>query len=582
MNTLNILLALVEGIRLNLTPCILPILPLVLAASLDDGKRRPFGVVTGFVLIFILLALFSRRFFAAVPLDPAYVKVGALVLLVLFGIMMLSGMFYQRVPGPATEEEARYAQDMSYRWGQEGGFVSGLALGALIGLIWTPCGGPLMVSALAQLRSRTDPEAVSVVVMFAVGAGIPMLVVAWLMRWALKKWTRLSEHGDMVRRFLGALIILFAAVVFIGADKRFLPDATRKAVTERPRIGGPQRQPSAYRAPDLAPGDWLNSRALNLGDLRGKAVVLDFWSASCRECLGAVEKMKEWDAKYRDKGLVIIGVHSPQNEAEKSPKSVKRSVDKLGIRYPVALDNESKTLGNYKISSRPSQALIDKEGRVVYTHSGHQDYGTFEDKIRGLLSLPKEMKEPQPDAEAPPPPVPPQVGLPSQPKELPPVPPKPEPQPKAEPERPERGRMAVGFDNAGGYVGQTAIKKSEALRYEQASDIPMGKWSLMGRWRMESDRIISEKSRASLRFRFKASRVSVVMGTADEGESKVSVFLNDKPVGKFGGKDAPRSNVYLKGHSVYEIVAQPEAREGVLDIVACAPGVEVYLVIFSD
>src|ERR1700689_3159723 len=215
-------LALLEGLGLIASPCILPILPIMLAASLDGGKARPLGIITGFIGAFTVFALLSRQILAWLNVDPEIVRDVALGLLVVFGLVMLSKTLSDKLLG-ATQGLANLGQNLASRWDNKKGFWSGIGIGALIGLIWTPCAGPILAAAVVQIvQAKTNIEATFTVAMFALGAGIPMLLIALLGRKIMSRLGFLKTHSYAVRRVLGVIIIAAAALIYSGADVSLL------------------------------------------------------------------------------------------------------------------------------------------------------------------------------------------------------------------------------------------------------------------------------------------------------------------------------------------------------------------------
>jgi len=133
---------------------------------------------------------------------------------------------------------------------------------------------------------------------------------------------------------------------------------------------------------------WLNSPPLDLASLRGKVVLVDFWTYTCINCLNHLPYVKEWHAKYKDQGLVVVGVHTPEFAFEKSTRNVKDAIDRLQIRHAVALDNGYGTWKAFRNQYWPAVYLIDKQGRIVYSHFGEGSYGATEKKIQALLAEP--------------------------------------------------------------------------------------------------------------------------------------------------------------------------------------------------
>ncbi len=155
--------------------------------------------------------------------------------------------------------------------------------------------------------------------------------------------------------------------------------------------GQPGRAADAVKAPDFAGGGpWFNSggNALVMADLRGKVVAVEMWTGGCINCLNTLPYLKQWDAKYRAKGLVIVGVHSPEFQHEHSQLYVQQAIAKQGIRYPVVMDNDFKIWNAYKNAYWPTLYLVDKHGTIRYTHIGEGEYDTTERMIVQLLAEP--------------------------------------------------------------------------------------------------------------------------------------------------------------------------------------------------
>ena len=550
MDTLGLALAFVEGLGLILSPCILPILPIMLAASLDGGRRRPFGIITGFIVAFTGFALLSRQILEITHADPDIVRNVALGFLAVFGFVMLSRTLSDKLVG-ATQGLANVGQTLTARWDRKDGYFSGVAIGALIGLIWTPCAGPIMAAAVVQIiQAKTDLDAALTVVMFALGAGVPMLLIALFGRQIMGRLTFLKTHAYAVRRVLGIVIIAAAALIYEGADVQLLAAANSgNAVTPK---GGLMTNAlaSPYAAPEIVSGAaWLNAPPLKISDLRGKVVLIDFWTYSCINCVRTLSALKQWDAQYRDKGLVIIGVHTPEFAFEQKLENVKTAIEKYGIRYPVVLDNDLATWRAFDNHYWPAHYLIDKEGRVVYTHFGEGDYDVTENNIRILLGLdvaPSNVASEYSEYSA---------------------------QPTPE--------TYLGSLRADRYSGETPTQKEGEADYEPSAFVPENNWTLGGAWKIEGERIVSGKAGALLRLNFKARKVFLVMGTSNGQPAKVTLTLNGKPLGAQSGRDVQNSTLTINGHALYELVGQPAFQNSLLEIIAQAPGVELYAFTFG-
>ncbi len=234
------------------------------------------------------------------------------------------------------------------------------------------------------IQQQTDFAAVAMIVAFALGAGAPMLVIALLGRKAMARAGFLTRHSEAIRKGMGAIILLWVALLASGID--LTAPGSKSDVAFSTGIEQPLAAP--YKAPELTGiAGWINSKPLGLAALKGKVVLIDFWTYSCINCVRTLPYLVDWDKKYRDKGLVIIGISAPEFEFEKSRDNVADAAKKRGIDYPIALDNNLATWSAYHNQYWPAHYLIDPKGNVVYTHFGEGDYDVTEHNIRVLLGL---------------------------------------------------------------------------------------------------------------------------------------------------------------------------------------------------
>ncbi len=552
LNFLQIGLAFVEGVGLILSPCILPILPIMLAASLDGGKKRPLGIITGFIAAFTLFALLSRQLLNWLHADPETVRDVALGMLVLFGLIMLSKKLSDKLLG-ATQGLANFGQNISQNWGQQGGYFSGVAIGALIGLIWAPCAGPIMAAAIVQIiQSKTNLEATLTVIMFATGAGVPMLCIALLGRQVMGRLGFLKKHSYAVRCVMGVVIIIAAILIYEGADVRLLAASGK---SEAAQIDNKLHMAldNSYPAPEIGGiNDWINSKPLKIADLKGKVVLIDFWTYSCINCVRTLPHLTDWDAKYRDKGLVIIGVHSPEFEFEKKLDNVRAATEKFGIKYPVALDSNLETWSNFKNRYWPAHYLIDKEGNVVYTHFGEGRYDDTENNIRVLLGM-----NDAPVA------APMDNNLPTS--------------------KLQTQETYLGYSRMQNFATKDHIGRDAAATYTFPKVILLNMWGLSGDWIIGPENIASEKTGDALRLNFISRKVFLVMGTKDGKPIQVHVLLNDSPAGKMGGADVDAKNgtMTVDGERLYELIDQKESKNGILELRPDRPGLLAYAFTFG-
>lgn len=557
---LQIGLAFIEGVGLILSPCILPILPIMLAASLDGGKKRPLGIITGFIGAFTLFAILSRQLLELLHADPEIVRDVALGFLVLFGLIMLSKKLSDKMLG-ATQGLANFGQNVSQNWGQKDGYFSGVAVGALIGLIWAPCAGPIMAAAIVQIiQAKTSLEATLTVVMFATGAGVPMLAIAVLGRQVMSRLGFLKTHSYAVRRAMGIIIIAAAVLIYEGADVQLLAASNNSAPTiNAPSIGASadgkllMALDQPYPAPEMdGINDWVNSPPLKIADLKGKVVLVDFWTYSCINCVRTLPYITAWDAKYRDKGLVIIGVHSPEFEFEKKLDNVRSATDRYGIKYPVALDSNLTTWGNFHNRYWPAHYLIDKDGNVVYTHFGEGDYDKTEHNIRVLLGIMENAAAEPINTDMP-------------------------------TSRLQTQETYLGYARAKNFANKGVMAHDATATYAFPKIVLLNAWALNGVWMVAPENITSQESGASLRLNFIAKKVFLVLGSKNGEPIHVHISLNDAPAEKLSGADVDKksSTLTVDHEMLYELIDQRDSKNAILDIKADEPGLQAYAFTFG-
>jgi len=558
MSLIEIGSAFAEGLLLIASPCILPVLPLVLSASADGGKKRPFGIITGFVISFSIFALVSRYLVQALHIDVNIIKTASLWLLFAFGLVLVSSKLSE-VFSRLTQKAANFGNNVSLQSGKDG-FFSGVVIGSLIGLIWTPCAGPILAVVLVQvIKQQTNLSAIAVILSFAIGAGLPMLAIALVGRSILAKASFFTKHTEELRRAFGVIIILSVGYIAFSTniDQVFTTDNSAMP----PPLTAPSTAPAEplqleegldqpYPAPAFTGlQEWFNSKPLTMADLKGKVVLVDFWTYSCINCVRTLPYIKAWDKKYRDKGLVIVGIHSPEFEFEKDPANVKAAIDAREIKYPVALDNNLTTWASFNNQYWPAHYLINRDGQVVYRHFGEGSYDVTENNIRYLLGL-KGTAETLSSKDV----------------------------PSDEDQTPE---TYLGYARAKNYAGMAPQRDVSAI-YLTASSVPLNHWTLKGPWRVESEKDVAVDNNAILQLHFSAKKVFLVMGTTDGKPAKVSLKLDGIPLSKkTAGKNVKNSTVTVERHTIYELISLPESKNGLLEITSQQPGLEVYAFTFG-
>lgn len=294
-----------------------------------------------------------------------------------------------------------------------------------------------------------------------------------------------------------------------------------------------------YAAPEIAGIEhWINSAPLTSANLQGKVVLVDFWAYSCVNCVRTLPYLSAWNQKYRDKGLVIIGVHAPEFEFEKSPQNVERAVHKWHVDYPVALDNSLTTWKNFNNRYWPAHYLINQQGQVVYTHFGEGSYDVTENNIRQLLGLDDMKQANQQEAD------------------------------NAEEQTPE---TYLGYARAAHYAGSNSLTPDNTHTYTAANALPLHHWTLQGDWKVESEHITSQSAGATLTLHFHAQNAYLVMGAPSGKPQQAELQLDGKPL----------PPLTVDAHTLYTLVKQETPAEHTLTITATDAGLEAYAFTFG-
>ena len=414
--------AFLAGVVTALSPCVLPALPVVLAGGAGGGPRRVAGIAMGFVASFTLVTLALATALRGAGLSPDALRNVAIAALVGVGATLVTPALGERVAG-ALAPVARLGERLPRG---RSGLTGGLLVGVALGLVWTPCAGPVF-AAIAAVAATGDAgvSAFAVLTAYAVGAILPLCLIAAGGRRLVGRVR--GRWAAAVRPALGVLMIAAAVIVALGLDTRLTtyvvrdlpaytdalqalersPGVARELAALRPGAPtdippflaaargaegvGALGLPDAGRAPELR-GISATFNAgdapLTLSSLRGRIVLVDFWTYSCVNCLRTIPRLQALHERYRGQGLTVLGVHTPEFAFEADAGNVGDAVRDLGITYPVALDPDFATWDAFGTRYWPTTYLIDRRGHVRDLHVGEGDEARTEDLLRRALGVP--------------------------------------------------------------------------------------------------------------------------------------------------------------------------------------------------
>jgi cytochrome c biogenesis protein CcdA/thiol-disulfide isomerase/thioredoxin len=533
-------IGLLAGLVTALSPCVLPVLPILLAGGASG--RKPFRIITGLIASFVVFTLFASWILDKLGLPQDLLRNIAIALLFLVAATLI-------VPPLALLLERPFASLTRHRAGG-GGFLLGVSLG----LVFVPCAGPVLAAiSVVAANNNVGLRAVFLTVAYAIGAAIPMLLIALGGR---RVASRLRVQSGQLRLASGLVIAVVALGIAFHVDDRFstaLPGYTESLQKHIEDTSTARRQLAKVRggksltvkatparglpdygaAPALAKtGHWFNTQPLTLQKLRGKVVLIDFWTYSCINCLRTIPHLKAWYATYYPKGFVILGVHTPEFAFEHVTANVGAAVKRLGIRYPVVQDNDYGTWNAYSNQYWPAEYLIDRSGHIRHVHFGESSYGETESLIRKLVgdqgAKARHVADMTPS------------GL-------------------LTPE------SYLGYLRANRYPWLMPPHSNSEATYKFPTTLPQNALAYGGQWRVQAERIVAGRN-ARLRLHYVARNVYLVLG----GDGKVDVLVNG----------AKTETVNVDSQRLYTLRSGFRKEDALLEL-RFTPGVQAYAFTFG-
>jgi cytochrome c biogenesis protein CcdA/thiol-disulfide isomerase/thioredoxin len=583
---LLIIFGFIAGAATALSPCVLPVLPIALSAGATGGRRRPLGIVAGLAVSFTFATVALVYVISALGLPNDLLRKLAIAVLLGFGIVLM-------IPPLAARLEAwmsRFANRAGVAKGKGDGFWSGTAVGASLGLVYAPCAGPILAGVITVSASQSfSTGRLAVALSYGIGSAV---VLYFLMLGGRKVVRPLAQRGVGLQIAMGAVMVVVALAMLGNYDIRFqnhiagslpgfLVDPSKSieetasakaaladvrgdgghgvgseaggAAPETGADGKLKKLPVLGVAPEFVDTQqWFNTpgdKPLTLRGLRGRVVLVDFWTYSCINCIRTLPYLKAWDAKYRKDGLTIVGVHTPEFPFEREASNVQTAIDENGIRYPVVQDNEQATWNAYGNQYWPAEYFIDAQGRVRYVHFGEGEYGEKEKVIRELLA---------------------EAGKPV----------------KGEETRVHAIAPSLTVSTPETYLGAARAERFTNVMLSPGSHdftapkaLPANEFAYHGNWRITLESATAGAG-ASLDLNFGARRVYLVLGSPGR-DRKVRVLLDGQPISAAdAGTDVHDGAVTVTGQRLYNLVNLPEVGHHVLTLEPEA-GVQGYAFTFG-
>jgi cytochrome c biogenesis protein CcdA/thiol-disulfide isomerase/thioredoxin len=601
-----VILVFLGGVLTILSPCILPVLPFVFARAEQKFLTNGLPMLAGMAITFAAIATLAAVGGSWAVRVNQYGRVLALVLLTAFAATLLSTRLADWLARPFVALGNRLAQSNP---GAAGRFtlLNSLLLGVATGLLWAPCAGPILGLILTG-AAISGPNARTTLLLFAYAAGAATSLAVALLAggrvFALLK--KSLGTGEWIRRGLGVAVLLAVVAIMFGWDSTVLtrlslngtnrfeqslidkinprnPDAPGGSMMamsnstmamSNTKADGHAMMMSAAKPGGSLPVEgeipsfagatlWLNSPPLTPESLRGKVVVVDFWTYSCINCLRALPYVKSWYEKYKDHGLIVIGVHAPEFAFEKDPNNVRRAVADLKITYPVALDNDYVIWQAFNNQYWPAHYFIDATGHIRAHHFGEGNYDESEQTIRTLLTEAGQSGLPPPGmgaAKA--------VGVQAPPDE-------------AHDQSPE---TYVGYRRADNFASPGGFAQDQTHVYSAPAELKLNQWALGGSWSVDPEKAVLGASGGKIEFRFYARDLHLVLGPGSGGKPvRFRVTLDGAPPAASHGADTDSNGAgIIDGQRLYQLIRQSGAvGEHVFSIEFLDPGVQAYSFTFG-
>jgi cytochrome c biogenesis protein CcdA/thiol-disulfide isomerase/thioredoxin len=578
---LILILAYLGGILTIASPCILPVLPFIFSRADRPFLRSGLPLLVGMALTFALFATLAAVGGGWVVTANQYGRWLALVLMAVFGITLLFPAVAERVMHPLVSAGNRLsdkiAADKQHQVGPS------LLLGVATGLLWAPCAGPILGLVLTGAALQgANIGSTFLLLAYAAGAATSLALALLIGGKVFSAMKRSLGAGEWIRRVLGAAMLVGVVAIALGLDTTVLarisaastggieqrlvqmltPAATpaklpvQTAVDTQPVLDDLGEMPALSGAVQ-----WLNSPPLTAESLRGKVVLVDFWTYSCINCLRTLPYVKAWAEKYRDQGLVVIGVHAPEFAFERDIGNVTKEAKKLGIDYPIAIDNNYSIWRAFNNQYWPAHYFIDATGHIRYQHFGEGDYAQSERVIQELLR---------------------QAGAKNISSTV--------SQVAGQGVEQAAGNQAgispetyLGYARAENFASGKA-EQDMVARYGVPANLPLNDWGLAGNWTVGGENVTLNAPNGRIVYRFHARDLHLVLGPVSGGKPVAfKVTLDGKAPGEMHGADiAPDGRGVVTDQRLYQLIRQNDgAGEHTFSIEFEQAGVAAYAFTFG-
>jgi cytochrome c biogenesis protein CcdA/thiol-disulfide isomerase/thioredoxin len=580
---LLLILAYLGGILTILSPCILPVLPFVFSRADQPFRKSGLPLLAGMAVTFVLVASLATIGGGWAIRANQFGRIAALILFGVFGLTLLFSSLAERLSRPLV----RLGSRLSGKSDSGPGVLNSFVLGIGTGLLWAPCAGPILGLILTGAAlGGASARSATLLFVYAAGAATSLAIALLAGGRIFSAMKHSLGAEEWIRRGLGVAILAGVVVVALGLDRgaltrlslasasnleqtlvdRFHPGNQQKKVVLNQTIeidGGTSDSGVAALLDFSGATAWINSPPLTAPSLRGKVVLVDFWTYSCINCLRTLPYIKAWYAKYKDSGLVVIGVHTPEFPFEKDESNVNKAVHDLGITYPVAMDNNYRIWQSFNNKYWPADYFIDASGNLRYHHFGEGDYAQSERWIQELLKG--------------------RTGQPPPPRGIVAV------NGRGLEAAPDMGDVQspetyIGYEQAEHFASPGGLQHDVPKPYTMAAHFALNEWGLSGTWTDHGQTAVLTSATGQIAFRFHARDLNLVLGSVAGGKPiPFRVTIDGEPPGKNHGVDTDENgDGIVTEHRLYQLVRQQgPITDHVFEIEFLEPGVQAFSFTFG-
>lgn len=547
-----LLVAFVAGVLTVLAPCVLPLLPVIIGGSLGGtDRKRPYIIVVSLMISLLVFTLALKATTALLNIPPAVWTTLSGGIVLALGVVTVWPKLYEWIS--AKTGFLNTSQQALGTAGQRGGWLGPVLIGAALGPVFASC-SPTYAIIIATILPASFIQGVGYLLVYLLGLGLFMLAIALLGRRLTRHLSWAANPNGWFKRGLGVLFILIGLAVITGIDKRVETWLTDHQIFDATKLEQqllPGAQSSESNAENTANGvafsiahpapapefagltNWLNSDPTTLASLKGKVVLVDFWTYSCINCINTLPHVEGWYEKYKDAGLVVIGVHAPEFAFERVPANVAKAVKDDHLTYPVAQDNDMATWRAYSNQYWPASYFIDRQGRLRHFHFGEGEYDKSEAVIRALLAEDGTPVGGSVDRLS-----------------------------SSQPSSNHSPETYLGFDRAERNQNAGGLVPNQAVFYALPESLVRNGWALGGTWTVGAQDTIAG-SGATLRYRFSGKEVFLVMGSSTP--ARVRVLVNGRSVrdgGQAGIDVAADGSATIEEPRLYRLVNSSTQLDG--------------------